>query len=89
MAWILQVENNHMTLEDLAVSDKRWDDLDVVLAAAIVKVVNNLLLRDIMIHQETQAQQGKLLQGRAALWYVYRQYGLAPQLRTPSISNFA
>ena len=30
-----------------------------------------------MIHQETQAQQGKLLQGRAALWYVYRQYGLS------------
>ena len=42
-----------------------------------MKVVNNSLLRDIMIHQETQAQQGKLLQGRAALWYVYRQYGLS------------
>ena len=62
MAWILQVEKPHVILEDLDVSDKRWDDLDVVLAAAIVKVVNNLLLRDIMIHQETQAQQGKLLQ---------------------------
>ena len=30
-----------------------------------------------MIHQETQAQEGKLLQGRAALWYVYRQYALS------------
>ena len=30
-----------------------------------------------MMHQETQAQQGKLLQGRAALWYVYRKYALS------------
>ena len=66
-----------MILLDFEVSDKRWDDLDVVVAAAIVKVANNSLLRDITIHQETQAQQGKLLQGRAALWYVYRQYGLS------------
>ena len=77
MAWIQQVEKTHVALADLEVSDKRWDDLDVVLAAAIVKVVNNTLLRGIMIHQETQAQQGKLLQGRAALWYVYRQYGFS------------
>ena len=77
MAWIQQVETTHVTLEDLEVSDKRWDDLDVVLASAIVKVVNKSLLRDIVIPQETQAQQGKLLQGRAALWYVYRQYGLS------------
>ena len=77
MAWIQQVEKPNVTVADLEVPDKRWDDLDVVLAAAIVKVVNKSLLRGIMIHQETQAQECKLLQGRAAIWYVYRQYALS------------
>ena len=67
----------NINLADLKVSDKRWDDLDVALAEAVFKVVNNSLLKEILYYQETQANGGRLMHGRAALWYVYRRYALS------------
>ena len=74
MAWIQHVEKPGVNFADLEASDKRWDDLDVVLAEAILKVVNSSLLKEILYYQDTQAKEEKLMHGRAALWYVYRQY---------------
>jgi hypothetical protein len=45
VAWIQQVEKPEVNIADLEASDKRWDDLDVALAEAILKVVNNSLLK--------------------------------------------
>ena len=45
MAWIQQVEKPDVNFADLEASDKRWDDLDVALAEAMLKVVNNSLLK--------------------------------------------
>ena len=73
MAWIQQVRKPNINLADLEVSDKRWDDLDVALAEAVFKVVNNYLMKEILYYQETQAKECRLMHGRAALWYVYGQ----------------
>ena len=48
MAWIQYVEKHGVSIADLEVSDQRWDDLDVALAQAILKVVSGLLLKDIL-----------------------------------------
>ena len=77
MVWIQQVEQLNIHVADLEVSDKRWDDLDVALAEAILKVVSNSLLKEILYYQETQAKDCRLMHGRTALWYVYRQYALS------------
>ena len=77
MAWIQHVEKPGVNFVDLEVSDKRWGDLDVAFAEAMLKVVNNSLLKEILHYQDTQAKEGKLMHGRAALWYVYRQYALS------------
>ena len=36
MAWIQPVEKPNINIADLEVSDKRWDDLDVALAEAVL-----------------------------------------------------
>ena len=77
MAWIQFVEKPGVGLADLEVSDKRWDDLDVALAEAILKVVSGSLLKDVLYYQDTLAKDCKLMPGRAALLYVYRQYALS------------
>ena len=33
-------------------------------------------MKEILYYQATQAKEGRLMHGRAALWYVYRQYAL-------------
>ena len=77
MKWIQEVENKQLKLAYFEIPDKHWDDLDVVLAAALLKVVNPSLQRDIIIHQENAAQEGQILRGRVVLWYVNRQYNLS------------
>ena len=77
MAWIQYVEKPGVGLADLEVSDKRWDHLDVALAEAILKVVSGSLLTDILYYKDTRAKDCKLMPGRAALLYVYRQYALS------------
>ena len=47
MAWIQEVEKPNINVADLEVSDKRWDDLDVALAEAVFKVVDNSLTKEI------------------------------------------
>ena len=46
MAWIQQVEKADVNFADLEVSHKRCDDLDVASAEAMLKVVNNSLLKN-------------------------------------------
>ena len=77
MTWIQEVENTQLKPAYFEIADKHWDDLDVVLAAALLKVVNPSLQRDITIHQENAAQVGQILRGRVVLWYVNRQYDLS------------
>ena len=71
MRWIQQVEI--ATLAEFEVHDKRWDDLDVQLAQAVLNLVNSPLLKELVYYLETQAKQSKLMQGRAALWHVYQK----------------
>ena len=61
MKWIQDVENKQLKLTYFEIADKHWDDLDVVFAAALLKVVNPSLQRDITIHQENAAQEGQIL----------------------------
>ena len=77
MKWIQELENKQLKLVYFEIPDKHWDDLDVVLAAALLKVVNPSLQRDITIHQENAAQVGQILRGRVVLWFVNRQYDLS------------
>ena len=77
MAWIQQVEKPNLNLADLVVSDQRWDELDVALAEAVLYVVNKSLLEEILYYQETQAKDCRLMHGRAAMRYVYRQNSLS------------
>ena len=77
MKWIQEVENKQLKPAYFEIADKHWDDLDVVFAAALLKVVNPSLQRDITIHQENAAQVGQILRGRVVLWYVNRQYDLS------------
>ena len=53
LAWIQYVEKPGVGIADLEVSDKRWVDLDVALAEALLKVVSGLLLKDILYYQDT------------------------------------
>ena len=53
MAWIQQVEKPSINVADLEVSDKRWDDLDVAFAEAVLKAVSKSLLKEILYYQET------------------------------------
>ena len=71
MRWIQLVEN--VILAELEVPDKRWDDLDVVLSQAVFAIVTGPLRKEILLYQATQAQQGRPVQGRAALWHVYQK----------------
>ena len=48
MAWIQCVEKPGVNFADLEVSDKRWDDLDVALAEAILTVVSGSLVKDVL-----------------------------------------
>lgn len=43
---------------DLEYLPKRWDDLDVALAAALTRVAKGLLQRDTLLVQEEKARQG-------------------------------
>ena len=67
MAWIQQVEKPDVNFADLEASDKRWDDLDVALDEAILKLVNKSLLTEIRYYKDAQAKQCKLMHGRGAL----------------------
>ena len=77
MKRIQEVENKQLKPAYFEIADKHWDDLDVVLAAALLKVVNPSLQRDIAIHQENAVQVGQILRGRVVLWYVNRQHDLS------------
>ena len=55
MAWIQLAETPNINPADLEVSYKRWDDLDVALAEAVLEVVSKSLLNEILYYPETQA----------------------------------
>ena len=76
MVWVQYVEMSGVTIADLGVSGKCWDDLDIALAEAVLKMVSGSLLKDILYYQDTRAKEHKLMPGRAALMYVYRKYAL-------------
>ena len=48
MVWVQYVEKSGITIADLEVFDKRWDDLDIALAEAVLKIVSGSLLKDIL-----------------------------------------
>ena len=77
MAWIQYVQKKNVTIAGLEVSDKRWDDLDIDLAEAVLEIVSGSLLKDILCYHDTRAKECKLMPGRAALMYVYREYALS------------
>ena len=56
MAWIQQVAKRNIDIANLEVSDKLRDDLDVALAEAVFKVVNNSLLKEILYYHEIHAK---------------------------------
>ena len=60
MAWIQQVEKPNIHVADFDVSGKRWYDLDVALAEAVLNVVSNSLLREILYYKETHAKLRRL-----------------------------
>ena len=76
MVWVQYVEMSGVTIADLGVSGKCWDDLDIALAEAVLKMVSGSLLKDILYYQDTSGKEHKLMPGRAALMYVYRKYAL-------------
>ena len=76
MVWVQYVEMSGVTIADLGVSGKCWDDLDIALAEAVLKMVSGSLLKDILYYQDTRGKEHKLMPGRAALMYVYRKYAL-------------
>ena len=70
MSWIQKVER--ASLEELEVSDRRWEDLDILLAQAVSAVAVGSLQKELNQHQDTQARQGQPMLGRAALYHVYQ-----------------
>ena len=56
MAWVQYVEKSGVTIADLQVSGKRWDDLDIAVAEAVLKIVSGLLLKDILYYQDTHSK---------------------------------
>ena len=69
MRWIQQVET--FTLEQLQKPNSRWDDLEAVLAQAVMVAVFGQLQRDIQTYQLERARRREPLNGRAALWHVF------------------
>ena len=61
-------------LEALAEKQKRWDDLDSVLAEAVLAIANSNLKRELLIYREERSRMGLPLSGRCALYMVYYRY---------------
>ena len=57
MSWIQKVEKS--SLEELEVADRRWEDLDILLAQAVSAVVIGTLKKGLDHYQDTQARQGR------------------------------
>ena len=75
MSWIQKVEKS--SLEELEVVDRRWEDLDVLLAQAVSAVATGTLKRELDLFQDPQARQGRPMLGRAALHIVYQKFQLS------------
>ena len=71
MSWIQKVER--ASLEELEVSDRRWEDLDILLAQAVSAVAVGFLQKEFNQYQDTHARQGKTMLGRAAFYHVYQK----------------
>ena len=61
-------------LERLAAKEKRWDDLDIALAEAVLAVASGPLRRELLIYQEEQTRKGNPLSGRCALHLVFFRF---------------
>ena len=69
MRWIQLVET--FMLEQLERPNNRWDDLEAVLAQAVMLAVSGPLKKDIQTYQLDRARRCEPLYGRAALWHVF------------------
>ena len=65
MRWIQQVET--FTLEQLQRPKSRWDDLEAVLAQAVMQVAFGQSKKNMQTYQLERARRRKPLYGRAAL----------------------
>ena len=70
LRWIQQIETAKLKkLENQKAED--WDDLDRVLAEAVMKVVTGVTLKELVNYQQERLKYGIPLDGRVALWHVF------------------
>jgi hypothetical protein len=71
--WILEVESDKQTFESMS-DPGEFVSLDAKLAAALSKLAQEELGREIVQQQEIAAKSQKRLKGRQILWMVYQYY---------------
>ncbi|CAK0849503.1 unnamed protein product, partial [Prorocentrum cordatum] len=77
LRWLQEVETTFSIehLERLAAKQKRWDDLDIALAEAVLSVASGPLRRELLMYQEEQTRKGgNPLLGRCALYHVFSRF---------------
>ena len=75
MSWIQKAEKSF--LDELEVVDRRWVDLDILLARAVLAVATGTVKKELDHYRDTQARRGRLMLGRAALHIVYQKFQLS------------
>ena len=55
---------------------EEWDDLERVLAEAVMKVVIGQLMKELLNYQNEKLKSGIPLYGRVALWHVFQKFQL-------------
>ena len=70
LRWIQEIETAKLKkLEKPKTED--WDDLERVLAEAVMKVVTGNTLKELLTYQQEKLKYGILLYGRVALWHLF------------------
>ena len=75
MGWIQKEEKS--SLDELEVVDRRWKDMGILFAQAVLVVATGTLKKELDHYQDTQARQGRPTLGRAALHIVYHKFHLS------------
>ena len=80
MKWLLDFEIPAASFDTLQVSGSMWETLDQKLAAAVMKICHDELLRKMALRAELEQKEARLAKGRQLLLMVYEHYKLNEEL---------
>ena len=75
LRWIQEIETAKLKKLEKPKTEE-WDDLERVLAEAVMKVVAGGMMKELLNYQNEKLKSGIPLYGRVALWHVFQKFQL-------------